>query len=387
MTDATQDSRRGPKPVQRGRIRARILELADGALRPGQPLPTEAALAVAFGASQPTVHRELKRLVAEGVLAFDGEGRRILADRRSGLLGRTVAMFTAYGVQPPGIGQRSAAWEASLENLTWRALQRLGLFCWQLPAEAMGEGELQLLDRDRPGVALVFAASLPSPRSAAFLAALSAAHVPVVVYGTQPGTRVVDAIASDHTAGGELACRWLAAHGCQRLICQQPANMDDWLARRLRGAAIATERAGLPNPGVLMQPPQISDANGEAVRFQAEVVLLAEALRPHAAGALPLGILAMSDGEVPRLWGAVRRLGLTPGRDVLVAGYDGYWADLIEIKWEPTPPSVTVDKRHDEIADALAAAVDRRLREPGAPPVRRLVEPTLIERLVSDSSA
>ena len=381
-TDEAQDSRRGPKPAQRGRVRARILDLvSSGALRPGQALPTEAALAAAFGASQPTVHRELKRLVADGVLAFDGEGRRILADRRSGLLGRTVAMFTAYGMQPPGVSQRSEAWEASLEKLTWRALQRLGLFCWQLPAEAIGERELHLLDHDRPGVALVFGTSLPSPRCNAILAALAAAHVPTVVYGTQSAPRTGDAIASDHTAGGEMACRWLATHGCQRLICQQSVGhpIGDWLDRRLRGAATAAEKAGLAEPGVLIQPPQISDANGEAVRYQAEVVLLTEALRSHVAGPLPLGILALSDGEVPRLWGAVRRLGLTPGRDVLVAGYDGYWADLVERVWEPTPPSVTVDKRHSEIADALAATADRRLREPAAAPVRRLVEPMLIE--------
>lgn len=376
-----QDSRRGRTPTQRGRIRARILDLAaSGTLRPGQVLPTEAALAALFGASQPTVHREMKRLVAEGVLAFDGEGRRILAERRSGLLGRTVAMFTAYGVQPPGVNRRSEAWEASLENLTWRALQRLGLFCWQMPAEAMGERELRLLDRDRPGVALVFAASLPSSRSDAILAALAAAHVPAVVYGTQPAARTVDAIASDHISGGDMACRRLVDLGCRRLICQQGANqpVDDWLARRLRGAAAAAAQAGLAVPGALTQPPQISDAHGEAVRFQAEVVLLAEALRPHVAGPLPLGILAMSDGEVPRLWGAVRRLGLAPGRDVLVAGYDGYWADLHERSWEPTPPSLTVDKRHGDIADVLAATADRRLREPAAAPVRRLLEPAVV---------
>jgi DNA-binding LacI/PurR family transcriptional regulator len=122
------------------------------------------------------------------------------------------------------------------------------------------------------------------------------------------------------------------------------------------------------------------EADGKVERFQANAALLSKSLSKWKNAPRPFGILALSDGHVPALWTACRRLELKPGRDVLIAGYDGYWADLMERGWEATPPSVSTDKRHSEMGVALANLLVERLNGRLPPDPRHLlIEPRIIE--------
>ena len=385
MSEIPSRRRRGRRPSQSTLIRERLEGMIDrGELKSGQILPTEQALAAICNVSQPTVNREIKRMLADGILAIDRNGERIIAARRGGLLSRTVVVCTNYA-QVETESSRSMsldAWVINLELMTERHLVALGYMSWRVPSRAFSEREIGMLGRDAPCGAILFADGIDAVVTRAMSGAFASAGVSLVVHGPPQEHPGLDVVNSDHEAGGAMAAGWLAAHGCRRLIAQQtgPSStpLPRWFAGRLAGMRRGAIEAGLAEPAPLFEPAGIQGSFGQRGRFDAEAELMAEAIRKHLAGPLPLGILALSDGDVPRLWTAVRHLGLRPGHDILVAGYDGYWADLLERQWEPTPPSVSVDKRHAELGEQLAKTLDWRLRDSsGALPRQVLVTPTL----------
>lgn len=89
--------------------------------------------------------------------------------------------------------------------------------------------------------------------------------------------------------------------------------------------------------------------------------------------------MVTSDAEVPALSAACRLLGVVPGRDILVAGFDNMWKRMPDRQFEPSPPVFSADKNNVRIGESLVkllvARVDGDL--PKAPQ-RVLVEPELI---------
>ncbi len=383
MSEIPPGRRLGRRPTQSGRVRERLLGMiAGGQLKPGQLLPTEQELAATCDASQPTVNREIKRMLADGIIALDRNGKRMVALRRGSLLSRTVVVCTNFAEVEASRSMPLDAWEINLELLTERHLVALGYMSWRVPSRRFSEREIGMLAGDAPCGAVLFADGMDATLIGAIRSAFATAGVSLVMKGSPQDHPGVDLVNSDHEAGGAMAAGWLAKHGCKRLIAQQarPSStpLPAWFADRLVGMRRGAVAAGLAKPVPLYDPPGSLGSLGERGRFDAAADLMAKAIKPHIAGPLPLGILALSDGDVPRTWAAVRRLGLQPGRDVLLAGYDGYWEDLLERRWEPTPPSLTVDKRHAEMSAQLARTLDWRLRDrDGAPPRQVLIAPEL----------
>ena len=93
----------------------------------------------------------------------------------------------------------------------------------------------------------------------------------------------------------------------------------------------------------------------------------------------PDAILLSSDGVGYALTAACRLLGVEPGRDVLLAGYDNYWEFCPERAFGDFVPAATVDKHNLRIGRELADLLHARLQ--GALPrgrQQRLVPPTLV---------
>lgn len=377
-------SSRGRKPRQRGRVREAVLRLIrSGTLAPGQALPTEQELAMLCRASQPTVNREVRNLMEDGVIALDATGQRVIARAQTGLLERTIAVFTAYdtgiGVIP---GKALPAWESNLELAAESHLMAGRWRLWRLPARDLSDTELVQIGRDTPAGALVFADGMGRAMATRVLTALGRAGVQAVVHGSADEYPAHDTVHSDQAQGGRAVARWLAEHGCHRLIVHRRPFAEGepaWHAARQRGYRQGALDAGLAEPAVMDWPGGMVEADGKLERFQANAALLSESLRKWKNAPRPFGILALSDGEVPTLWAACRRLKLQPGRDVLIAGYDGYWADLMERDWEGEGPSVSTDKRHREMGAALSDLLIKRLsgRLPPAPR-HVLVEPQIV---------
>jgi DNA-binding LacI/PurR family transcriptional regulator len=377
-------SSRGRKPRQRGRVREAVLRLIrSGALPPGQALPTEQELATLCRASQPTVNREIRRLIEEGVISVGADGQRMIGHGSTGLLARTIAVFTAYDRTGSAVpGKVLLAWESNLELAAEEHLMARRWRLWRLPAGDLSDAELAQISHDPPAGALVFADGLGRALATRVLAALSRSGTPAVLHACAEEYPSYDTAQSDHTHGGTSVVRWLAAHGCRRLVAHRRPFADGepaWHAARQRGYRLGAQESGLPPPVLVETPAGIVEAAGEIRRFQSNAALLAEALHPWKDGPRPFGLLALSDGEVPAWWAACRRLDLHPGRDVLIAGYDGYWADLMERGWEGEPPSVSTDKCHPEMGAALADLLVQRL-DGRLPPGSRhvLVEPRIV---------
>lgn len=380
----------GSVPRRRGRpfgrsvqLREHLLKMiATGRLQPGQPLPTELALSAECQVPQPTVHREIKRLIAEGVVELDRRGRRVVSIRRGGLLSRTVVLCTTFA-EPETIRTSSLdTWEINLELCTEQHLIALGYLSWRVPGRRFGEREIGLLGSDGPCGVVLFSDGMEAAQVGSLRTAFTAAGISVVVHGSPNEHPGVDVVASDQESGGAAVAAWLADQGCRRLLIQMESAastpLPHWFASRLSGIHRGASAAGLAEPAILVKPQGIEGSYGERSRFDAEAQLMADAIRPHLSGPMPLGIVATSDGEVPRIWAGIRRLGLQPGRDILLAGYDGYWDDLLERRWEPTPPSVTVDKGNDRIGEQLARTLHWRLHDgSGMPPRHQLVPPIL----------
>lgn len=87
----------------------------------------------------------------------------------------------------------------------------------------------------------------------------------------------------------------------------------------------------------------------------------------------------MTDGAAFIAAAACRELGFAPQRDVLIVGYDNYWLDCEERKWEKVAPLATADKRSMQMGRELVElAVARREGRLPASPVHRLVKPDLV---------
>jgi DNA-binding LacI/PurR family transcriptional regulator len=89
--------------------------------------------------------------------------------------------------------------------------------------------------------------------------------------------------------------------------------------------------------------------------------------------------MVVSDREVFTVAAALRSLGVEPGRDARIVGYDNYWSDCIERSWEPFEPDATVDKLNRRTgADMVELLLERAAGQLPPEPQLRVVAPRLI---------
>lgn len=372
---------RGPKPTKRRRAREFILgQMRSGLWPPGHILPAEALLAKQCGVSQPTVHRELRRLLAEGLLDQDAVGHRRIAGTVASLMSRTIILLSRFSV-----GQEHdepvERWAASLDLAVQRLLLTGQWRVYGMQPDRLSDANLAQLAADPPAGVVLMTAEVPPALIRRLASALRRTSIPLVLVGDGHGG-VADTVRSDQAEGGRLVARWLAAHGCTRLIAMHRSESGlPWHEQRQLGHHAGAAEAGLPPPARvdIATYPYQSDW---AIRHAAISAWLAERLRPLCIGGGRIGILGLSDGEVPALWTACRQLGLEPGRDVLVSGYDGWWQVLdAERRLEPLPPSVSTDPRQADLAPLVMRTLIERIALGAAPAPRQVtLAPRLIER-------
>lgn len=341
------------------RLRAHLAGLG---LAAGDRLPTEHALARALRLSQPTVHRALASLAADGVIAGAGR-RRALAvapdeDLQPGalLVGPPLSRFVR---EDPTLhaGRQDA--------IGWSLLQHLNASGRMLTVVPPAHAVAALVRlAPPPGAVLVVQAEDLPPAQVADLLAWADRHGRRCVLYADPAQHPGRAcVTSDQAGGCAGLVRHLAARGRRRIL---PLWFGDvagrvvgpWFARRQRGYRRACRELGLealpaavlPDAGLNLPP---TDALAVAVRQCTAVLapLLARGLRCDA-------ILAPTDGVLPALAEALRGLGVDPDRAVLLAGFDNYFAGgLPERRLAPCRPVATVDKDHPAIGRALAELV------------------------------
>ncbi len=378
------------EPIRRS-PRGRVVSWVTRAIRAGDlvggsPVPSERTLAECLQVSRITVKAALDDLQRAGLVEQPAGGRirRVAASTaptaapaNSLVLANTVAILGA-GRLP---GRPPANWDSSIQYTVSQMLEDAGHHVLAVNSRAPDAGDLGSLVAMKPlGVLLTYNAA-ESERGQAMIAECQVNGVPVVAYGDEPALANVDRVNSDHDAGAYELTRHLISRSRKRLLrLWRFTGEHHWLDERSRGFERAVAEHGLELLPALRTPDLSAGDVLDAEGFAHVVRMLAGYLSEFVLGATPIdGLMVATDVHAIQAAAALRLLGKTPGREVLIVGYDNSYADYTDFQLEPTPPAATMDKGNTRIARELVSLLlDRVADRVPAEPQRRMVKPSLI---------
>jgi len=366
----------------RARVMRHVKEwIDDGVLACGQSLPSERTIADKLNVNRSTVHGAMELLVSEGFVAASGPQRRLVVaarrPKRSLIGGSIVIIAPGSGRVSPG--HRQPGWG---DHVSFGALQESSRREFDTIAPNPGRFNLDTIDefaRERPYGVVIPEFNIGAPIHE-WASRLQSADVPVVINRDTPDTRQFDRVASDHGLGDYLLAKRLASVGCKRILCLV-STLDGsyWFDDRLRGYTRAMHEFGMEPLDALEIPVRV-DAVDEST-FDSAVRQAAGYLVEYCVGAKKVdAIMAVSDGQVSTIAAALRLFGLTPNGEILITGYDNYWAEVVERKFEQTVPYATVDKQNEAIgAELVRLLCDRVEGRLPSDAVGRSLAPTLVD--------
>ena len=367
--------------------------ISSGKLRSDNRLPPVRHLADQFHATRYAAHEACKHLRDEGWLRKDG--RKFLVNQpeqrhawhvnmstRSILFLTNAADFGGHNALSPGydlfieLGAMVTARQHHMNVVTFDP-HRL--------KHPTGQDELHGLFHDRPQGAVVFHDTMFHELPVNTLRELQQQSIPIVVYGNGPDYTDCNRIESDHEVGGYALTQLLIKHGRRRILpfnsLQITVNDNpSWLESRMCGYRQAMKEANLKPLAPLHCSTMPCEMPTQA-DYDTAVKTAAGHLMPHINSKHPIdAIMAVSDRFTFPLATACRELfKLKPGRDILITGYDNYWADTLQLKWESAAPFATVDKRNMEIGRLMIEMLTGRSAEDTSGTSRhRLVRPDLV---------
>ena len=370
--------------------------IAEDGLADGQSLPSERMLAERFNVARGTVRVALDQLERDGVIAGrEARRRRVVnkvAHRPDSVMADTIAMVTTIPVQPVDAGVPTG-WERYIDLGALDTIRDEGMHALTLlPGRLDDEKRLRRLLNDPPKGVLFTRRALEDKAGRSLLGALQHMGVRIVVYGDSKELAGFDRVASDHAAGAYQLTQWLLAQGRRRILrlWPFPSQRFGWLDDRDQGYERAMREAGLePLPALCVGEMLVADGTNleinrrmlaDETNFEINRRMLAGFLLDQFKGEAGAdALMVVSDAMVYAVGGACRLLGKEPGRDVLIAGYDNYYAGASDSLWEKTPPAATIDKRNWDMGREMVKLLMERLAgKLSSEPERRLVEPKLV---------
>jgi len=354
--------------------------ISKGRLTDGAVLPSERELAQRLGLARGTVRAALSELTNDGVISLaDGGVRRVQGSGRHGLMASTIALLTDSPVlsapEHVPLGQ-----DSFIQLAVTQALTGIGRHVLNLSPTMLGDDGLKQLIAGRPRGAIAMYAVAASPHGQRVIAALKAAGIATTTHSDAHALRPYDHVTSDQHRGGYDVTRWLLAHGRRRIRCfwRFPAQRD-WADDRYAGYAQAMREAGL-SPLPALRTPELDIPSNTAEGFTALASALSGFL--HQPATLDAkrkpgfdALITATDGHAYQSAAACRRLGLLPGREVLVTGYDHLFPVCPERAFEPNGLAATVDKDNPAMARELVRLLDARLAGQLPAAAQRLVVP------------
>jgi DNA-binding LacI/PurR family transcriptional regulator/DNA-binding transcriptional regulator YhcF (GntR family) len=353
-----------------------------GDLELGQFVPSERDLAAGLKVARGTVRAALSQLEQEGLIDGSNGGRRVVASRSDGrgLMTHTIAVMTTNPKQLAEPAEHVAGWERFIEVGAIEEISRAKLHALALYTDRLLSGGTGPLLHDLPRAIVVSRRAIESPPGRQMLAALAKVKASVVLYG-QELEMPFDCVASDHARGACDLAKWLIAQGRRRILRLWSDVPPDtyWLRGRDAGYERAMREAGLD----ILPPvrvPEVCTPSHDPPGFEAQVRLTAGYLLDHCRGERPVdAIMAISDGAAFAIAAACDLLGRRANDDVLIVGYDNYWAEAPQRAHWPFVPAATVDKLNRHIGARMVrvamARADGRLPPE---PQRVLVAPELV---------
>ena len=370
--------------------------LRTGAVRPGEPVPSERALTRELDVHRDTVRGAIRVLQDQGLLRKQANGRCVVqgvaeAARKTNRAGVTVCMPDLS--DDHNRRHLQSGWAERIGQGAVAESRRTGRSVTIMAPGQLNESGLTEF-RIAPPRGLLIADLAARGEVLDRIAELAPQLTcPVVAYGSHPRWAKLDRVVSDHRRGAALLYEWLWQRGRRRImqvLGPMSSETQPWMQQRIAGYREAAARLGSDYDNVIHIPERPAHARraGEAGFLDDARHLvghLAEHLAgPHAADA----IMCPSDGQAITLAAACRLLHLEPGEDVVIVGYDNYWRDVPSRKFEPYAPPVTVDKRNAEMGAAMVRLLQDRLDDelPDEPAVRR-IDPVLVETDETDADA
>lgn len=339
----------------------------------GSVIPSERQLSQRLQLPRGAVRTALQQLQDEGLLdGRQGRVRRVRARAgQASVMSRTVVVL-GFDRLPEERIRDEQGWETYAQFTASARLQEGGYHLLTLNPQGLQRAYLTQFGQDPPAGLLV-PRYVPSDAVHALMAHLAGAGVPVAVYG-EPDAHAptADRIVHDHAAGAAELTRWLIARGRRRILpfWRFPAKQA-WVHRREEGYRRAMQEAGL-DPMTPLRTPDLRLAGGaepfdDMVRLQ--VGYLHEVFRD---GPSVDALMCANDLHAVEAAEVVRRLGLTPGRDVLITGYDNTFAGDHRNPRGADAPSATIDKQNAHVGRTLADLLLERIggKLPASPQCR-----------------
>jgi LacI family transcriptional regulator len=193
---------------------------------------------------------------------------------------------------------------------------------------------------------------------------LAAREIPLVGVDVRCSAGRTAFVGSDHADGVRLALAHLYALGHRRIA--HVAGAANTVAGRDRIAAFGREadRLGLAVPDEYVREADFSSASG----YRETCALLALPERPTA-------IVAASDLMALAALQAIRDVGLQPGRDVAIVGFDDLEAAALA-----HPPLTTIRQDRQELGTVAAERAIELIEDPEATPTATVLPVELVVR-------
>jgi LacI family transcriptional regulator len=201
----------------------------------------------------------------------------------------------------------------------------------------------------------------------ALVTELSSRGIPLVGVDVRLEAERAAFVGSDHADGVRLALAHLYALGHRRIAHLGGAANTVAGAERIAAFRREAERLGLPLPDDYVRAGDFSSASG----YRETCALLALPERPTA-------IVAASDLMALAGLQAIRDVGLEPGRDVAIVGFDDLEAAALAY-----PPLTTIRQDRQELGTIAAERAIELIEEPDSAPPATVLPVELVVRASS----
>ncbi len=360
--------------------------LRRGAVKPGEPIPSERSLARELKVHRATVRRALAVLEEEGLFRTRANGEKVVRgeiEAARGAIGTAVAVFMPDITDPERARRHTqSGWAEVIGQGAIAALRRSGGPAMILPPDQLDRPTFDQFRIAPPAGVIVADLIREQALLDRFAETAGDLPCPVVVYGGHPRWAGVDRIASDHAHGCAGLYDFLWRRGRRRILLLMPATAHDtryWIEQRIAGYEQATLDHGSAYQRIVHLPPG-AHSSWRPDGFEQAARFMLGHLAEHLTGPEPAdAIMCASDGNVFAVAAACRLLRREPDRDIEIVGYDNYWRDAVEQKHDPYRPPATVDKRNETIGAEMVRLLQQRMAGRLDPdPQVRIVEPQLV---------
>ena len=348
-------------------------DIASGAFQPGDRLPTEAELAKTFSASRTTIARAMRDLKSKGLVNRQRGAGTHIAMRQE----KRVALFAPFTQSPADLGWIGGQIHAHLSEL---AAQRRDHLRLQIigrtganQLEQMMVAARALIDE---GVAGVFYYPVELPRdeihyNQLVVDKLLAAGISVICVDRDivafPDRSKLALVTYDNRRAGYLITDHLIKQGRRRIAFIGSPFVSSAASDRMRGYCDALEASGLTIDQSMIRPATLDDLDANFSQA------LMNECKPDA-------VVCKMDHYAALVGRHLMGMGLTIGKDILLAGFDDDpLAKLLPV------PLTTIHFAADPFAQTCYDRLMAQMANPSEPlPGMTLID---VELVVRESTA